>query len=473
MRRFIEYMEKNYSPTVPGEVLSPKRKPVIKHGTKIIIVGGGIGGSSLARKLLILAIQENIRIEVKLVNSNTCNYCGGLITNLAQGTLREIHQLSVPKELVLKEVNTCVYITNEGSVEVDLKKKMIATLRTSKFGIMGFDDSIKERITEGLGPKASEMLKIFEPVLVRKVFAPETKQGKWKVQLSRVDDNNRPVVLEGDVLVMATGFKSLNRPMMKDFEAQTGYSPPPLMPASVTEIYTDEAKFSQMENQILIVDNIIPGAVIAVIPKSYYWVTVTSLGKELTAADLDLLFSAEAVKKYLDLPSASKYLRCGTICPAHVFTGSSKKFYGDGWVAIGDLTGYGRVLKDGYFASFLGSHLVAHTLFYHGSQASDFKKYYHRPLRKFLWDNRFGMWLFNLNLWLGQFSWFRKLLLAVGQLERKREPGGGFMHSATRALATGDLNYRLITLFYILGFFKAFSSPRELWRLFRRQSGSS
>ncbi|NLL20055.1 MAG: hypothetical protein GX262_13725, partial [Clostridia bacterium] len=235
MSSFIEYMEKNYSPKVPIRTLSPQQKPVIKNGTKIIIVGGGIGGSSMARELLILATRENIEIEINLVNSNTCNYCGGLITNLAQGTLREIYQLSVPKELILKEINTCIYMTNEGSVEVDLKKTMIATLRTSKFGILGFDDSIKSRITEGLDPKALEMLKIFEPALVRKVFAPETKGGKWKVQLSRVDHNNRPIVLEGDVLIMASGFKSLNRPMMKDFELQTGYSPPPLMEASVTE----------------------------------------------------------------------------------------------------------------------------------------------------------------------------------------------------------------------------------------------
>lgn len=472
MSSFIEYMEKNYSPKVPMRTVSSQQKPVIKNGTKIIIVGGGIGGSSMARELLILATRENIDIEINLVNSNTCNYCGGLITNLAQGTLQEIYQLPVPKELILKEINTCIYVTNEGSVEIDLKKKMIATLRTSKFGILGFDDSIKNRITEGLGPKALAMLKIFEPALVRKIFAPETKESKWKVQLSRMDHNNRPIVLEGDVLVMASGFKSLNRPMMKDFERQTGYIPPPLMEASVTEIYTDEARNNNMQDQVIIVDNIVPGAVIAVIPKSNYWVTVTSLGKKLTPSDIDLLFSAEAIKKYLDLPSASNYLRCRTICPAQVFTGSSTKFYGDGWVAIGDLTGYGRVLKDGYFASFFSSQLVAHTLFYHGSQASDFRKHYHRPLKKFLLDNRFGMWLFNINLWLGQFSWFRKLLLAVGQLEGEKNPTGGFMHSATRALATGDLSYRLITLFYILGFFKAFTGPRILLKKLRQELGS-
>ncbi|NLC77333.1 MAG: hypothetical protein GX750_06900 [Clostridia bacterium] len=473
MRNFIEYMEKNYSPKVPKRAWLPQKKPVIKNGTRIIIVGGGISGSSLARELLILATKENIDLEINLVNSNTCNYCGGLITNLAQGTLEEIYQLSVPRELILREVKTCAYVTNEGSVEIDLRKKMIATLRTSKFGILGFDDSIKSRITEGLGPKAAAMLRVFEPTLVRKIFAPEAKEGKWKVRLSRLDPHNRPVELEGDVLVMASGFKSLNRPMMRDFEQQTGYSPPPLMEASVTEIYTDEAVTNKMNDQILIVDNIVPGAVIAVIPKSDYWVTVTSLGRRLTTSDVDLLFSAEAVKKYLDLPSASQYLRCKTICPAQVFTGPSRNFYGDGWVAIGDLTGYGRVLKDGYFASFWEAQLVAHTLFYHGAQASDFRRYYHRPLRKFLLDNRFGMWLFKINLRLGQFPWFRKLLLAVGQLEEERNPAGSFMHSATRALATGDLSYRLITLFYVLGFCKAFIRPRALLSLVRQGPGVS
>lgn len=472
MTTFIKYMEQNYSPKVPKRT-SPPNKPVIKDGTRIIIVGGGISGSSLARELLFLATREGIRLEVNLVNSNTCNYCGGLITNLAQGTLEEIYQLPVPRKLILREIKTCVYVTNEGSVEIDLQKTMIATLRTSKFGILGFDDSIKSRITEGLGPEAAEMLRIFEPTLVRKITAPAGGEGKWQVTLSRLDPDNKPIVLEGDVLVMASGFKSLNRPMMKDFQQQTGYSPPHLMEASVTELYTDRAAANNIKDQILIVDNIVPGAVIAVIPKSNYWVTVTSLGKKLTPADIDLLFSAEAVKKYLDLPLASQYLRCKTICPAQVFTGPSAKFYGDGWVAIGDLTGYGRVLKDGYFASFRAAQLVAHTLFYHGWQAADFERYYHRPLKKFLVGNRFGMWLFKLNMRLGEYPWFRKLLLAIGNLEAAKNPYGGFVHSATRALATGDLNYRLISLFYVLGFLKAFASPRALSRLIRRNAGVS
>ena len=65
------------------------RKTVLPEGSKIIIVGGGISGSSMARELLTIAAQENISIEVILINSNTCNYCGGLITKLAEKTLRK------------------------------------------------------------------------------------------------------------------------------------------------------------------------------------------------------------------------------------------------------------------------------------------------------------------------------------------------------------------------------------------------
>lgn len=470
MSKFIEYTEKNYSPKVPKEGLVPrdKEKLALSDGATIVIVGGGIAGSSLARELLIIASEENICIEVNLINSNTCNYCGGLITNLAEKTLQEMYKLSVPSELILKEIDTCIYLTHEGSVEVDLKTKMIATLRTSKFGLQGFDDSIKSRVTEGLGPHVAAMLKIFEPTIVTKIRAPEKDQNQWQVQLSRRDHDHQPIVIAGDVLVMAAGFKSLNRPMMGKFAEQTGYSIPPLMSASVTEISTDQAITNKITDQIVIIDNIVPNAVVAIIPKSEHWITITSLGKKLTFDDIDLLFRAEALKKYLDLPYASDYLRCKMICPANVFTGHSKKFYGDGWVAIGDLTGYGRVLKDGYFASFLESHLVARTIFYQGATAANFKKYYHKHLKKFTLDNHFGMSLFKFNLWLGKFPLFRKILLAVGQAEQKRDPSGSFMHSSIRALTTGDLSYRLITFFFVMGFLNLFTRPRELLKIIRK-----
>jgi hypothetical protein len=475
MSKLIQWMENECSPKIPTKdpLRANNRKTVLPEGSKIIIVGGGISGSSMARELLTIAAQENISIEVILINSNTCNYCGGLITKLAEKTLREIYNLSVPANLILKEISTCVYITEEGSIEIDLKKKLIATLRTSKFGLQGFDDSIKSRITKGLGPREKEMLKIYEPTIVRKIEAPRRNQRQWRVQLSRRDPSGRPIIVTGDILVMASGFKSLNRPMMRDFEAQTGYQAPPLMPASVTEIKTDQAKINRIHHQILIVDHIVPGAVIGVIPKSDHWITVTSLGRELTAADVNLLFSAPAVKEYLDLPAAANHLRCQTICPAQVFTGPAKKFYGDGWVAIGDLTGYGRVLKDGYFASFLEAHLAAKTIFYHGSTGAHFAKHYHAFLKKFSLDNHFGMGLFRINLWLGQFPWFRKLFLAVGRLEEAKNPHGGFFHSSVRALATGELNYRLITLFFILGIFRALAQPFRILQIIRQKRAAS
>ncbi|WP_227766410.1 hypothetical protein [Zhaonella formicivorans] len=474
MPSFIAHIERKYSPRVPAKSPGLKsRKNLLPDGKRIIIVGGGISGSSLARELLTIAAKENVSIQIFLINSNTCNYCGGLITNLAQNTLQNNYALTIPPKLVLKEISTCLYLTTEGHVNVDLGKKLIATLRTSKFGIQGFDDSIKSRIAEGLDPKWAKQLKIYEPTIVTKIVKPEQNTGLWKVVLSRKDENHRPIVVEGDILVMATGFKSLNKPMMLDFQKQTGYVPPPLMPAGVTEIDTSSALKNKITDQMLIIDHVVPDAVVALIPKANNWLTLTSLGKKLNPADIDLLFDAEPVREFIELPSASKHLRCQTICPAQVFTGPSSKFYGERWVAIGDLTGYGRVLKDGYFASFLESQLVAETIFYHGASEQHFKEHYHAKLKCFTHDNRFGMFLFRLNLMLGKYKWFRRLLIAVGQLEEEKGKYGSFFHSAIRALATGDLNYRLITSFFIIGCLQALLSPVALWKKSRLARSAS
>lgn len=426
------------------------RRPRLQPGTRVIIIGGGIAGSSFARQFLQLTAAAGLEVRVYLVNSTNCNYCGGLVTDLAARTMERLLELEILPGQVLQMVEKCVYVNPAGHAHVEIKEPLVATLRTSRFGVEGFDDSLKERILEGLPEEIARQLTVMEPTIVRQVRRGDGDPA-WRVTLSKRRPDGGYVELDGDILVMAAGFGGLKRPMMQSFQQVTGFVPPPVMEASVTELDTSRARRKNIGSHMFIVDNVIPGAFIGLIPKGEHWLTVTALGHKMTRDDIDYLFSHPVLRDFIDLPRANEYLRCHTICPAYVFTGVSPRFYGEGWVAVGDLTGYGRVLKDGYFASFLGTRLAAQTIIYHGAREADFARFYHAPLRFFKGDNRIGMLLFHLDRYLEQKPWFSRLLVDAARRESKGGGPGGFLHAAFRSLATGELSYRLTAALFAGG----------------------
>jgi len=213
----------------------------IKDGTHVTIIGGGIAGSAFARQLATLAEQYKKNIPITMVNSTNCNYCGGLITNVALHTLKCMYKLPIPDNLVLKKVKECIYVNPEGSVVVNLPHPLTATLRTSRFGVPGFDDSIKDRIAVGLSPETAKKIEVIEPTLAKKVEKLDDGGHKWRVVLSKRNPDNSNQTILTDVVVIACGFRALNRPMLENFQRLTGYQPPPTIPASVTEVDTSKA----------------------------------------------------------------------------------------------------------------------------------------------------------------------------------------------------------------------------------------
>jgi len=477
MRRggpMIRWLEQRFTRRPPVDDFPvPDNITGLPDNSAVVIVGGGLAGTAFARQLLMLCDKEKKKYHVYLINSTGCNYCGGLVTDLALKTMGGLYNQGISEGVVLKKIRSCNYINNESSVKIRMRTPLMATLRTSRFGILGFDDSLKERILEGLDEEIRSYLRIIEPTLVNKLTPPtETGNGCWRVTLSIRGDDGKNQTIDCHLLVLATGFRSLNRPMLSEFARVTGYIPPPVMAASVTEIDTSSARYNNIGKDMFIIDGILPDAVIAFIPKGKKWLTMTALGKMVTKEDLKTLFSHQAVKKYLDLDDPGEHLRCRTICPASIYTGAARNFYGDGWVMLGDLTGYGRVLKDGYFASFLGSYLAAHTAVYRGIDKVTWDKYYHRPLQQFETGNRIGMFLFKLNFRLNNKAWFNRLFIEAARQEGNGDSCGGPIHAGIRGIANGKIPYGLIGIFFVLGLVNYMvRHPRKTWRiLFTRES---
>lgn len=448
--------------------LRKSRRP-LRDGDHVLVIGGGIAGSAFARQLLRYTYMLGKDVKVTLINATSCNYCGGLMTDLSFRMLEEFFEYEFPKELILGDIVECVYINPSGEAPVEVGQRLITMLRTDKFGYPGFDDYFRERILEGIeNGRLSSRLQVIEKGTVTSVKLPKTPSEKVRISYHRYEPGVGFVRsdLEGDILVVASGLRSLRGRVMQELADQTGYVPPKLMAASVTEVDSSGAELDRMLGRMLIVDDVVPNCVAAIIYKRENWVTVTSLNKRLDKDDLTRIFEHPGVKEYIVLPDVASRLRCHAICQATVYTTEAREFFGDRWLVLGDLTGYGRVLKDGYYSAFLGAHLAAWTMAYVGVAHEDMERHYLPPLKRFEVDNRIGMALFYLNRWLALTGWFPKVLIGAARSERRMGRYGSAVHAGIRALATGELTYKMILCLFVCGILRyALRHPVELLRL--------
>ncbi|MDO8586115.1 MAG: hypothetical protein Q7T82_03660 [Armatimonadota bacterium] len=420
----------------------------LRDGARVAVVGAGIAGPAFARRLLTLSMDQGKALSVMLFNRPSCNYCGGLITDLSLKTMQALYRLEPSPASVLTRVGEVVFVNPRGSVPVSFESPLTSIFRTSRFGEIGFDDDFRKRILEGMPEGSSSRLRIVEPCQVLEAVPPKGEHERGRITYSVGGAMN---YAEVDCVVMASGLRSIDSRMLRSFAERTGYTPPQLMDACVTELDVSGARKNRLGTRLVILDGIIEHCVIALIPKRPSWITVTSLEKTLSMEDMKAVFSHPAVTEWLDLPDVEERLRCRRICAAGVYTSTAKRFYGDGWVVIGDLTGYGRVLKDGYFAALLGAELAAETMINYGCSSEAFAQHYHGKLASFGPDNRVGIGLFRLNSRLTRRDIFNRALVRAMDYEREKNPYGGLLHAAFRALSTGDISYRTISMMFGLG----------------------
>ncbi|MHB0885811.1 MAG: geranylgeranyl reductase family protein [Bacillota bacterium] len=445
-------------------------------GTHVIVIGGGIAGSAFARQIARLSAEAGHPVRVTLLNSTACNYCGGLLTRVSRNTLETLIDYPIPAEQFLGRIEEEIYVTPAGEMHLPIGFPLYSILRTDKFGYPGFDDTFREEIRAG---EHTELVNIIEPAVVTKIErlgaageggrstgkAPSSAGPRWRVTHHHYVQSRGFVAheIEGDVLVLATGLRSLRSKLLREFAAETGYTPPPLMDASVTEVDSTGAAVDQLEGRMLILDSVIPGLMAAIIPKRPGWLTMTSLGRVLTREDITAIFADPTVRRHIDLPDAADRLRCSAICPALIFTGPAAGFYGDDWLAIGDLTGHGRVLKDGYFSAILGAHLAAVALLEHGASRASLARHYHRPLLHFNADNRVGMFLYHADQRLMRTRWFPPLLVAAAAQEGPPAAYGGAVRAAVRGLSTGEMSYRWMLAFFAAGLARFVATRPFAW----------
>ncbi|MCL5105152.1 MAG: hypothetical protein M1133_13715 [Armatimonadetes bacterium] len=418
----------------------------LKDGFSIAIIGGGIAGPAFAMRVLSLASELGIRISVTLISRPSCNYCGGLVTNLSLKTMREFYGYEPATDVILSKVEEVILVNPRGNAKVAFESPLASVFRTSRFGQVGLDDNFRQSILAGLPKSAGEMLSVMEPAVATSVELP-SKGRRGAVTCMRTSGEER---VEADLIVLATGLRSLESKLVGSFRQVSGYKPPKVMPACVTEVDLSNGGSSSIGPRMLILNGIVKGSVVALIPKQHNWITIAALKKVLTMDDLHRIFDHPAVREFVQIGNLEESLVCNKVCRSGVFTAPARNFYGDGWVVLGDLTGCGRVLKDGYFAAFLGAELAAHTAVFHGCSREAFARHYHAGMKRFEPDNRVGMKLFMLNTLLAKSDCYNRMITDA-MLAEGKQGYGGLAHAAFRALSTGELPYSLIALLFFSG----------------------
>ncbi|MFH1453901.1 MAG: hypothetical protein ABIH00_07980 [Armatimonadota bacterium] len=445
----LDYIEKNLTLKCfkPVEESPP---PYYKE-LHITVIGAGVAGTIFARLIFDFAKKENIDIKVTVINNITCNYCAGLMTNAAYESLEYIAGYNLLDSVVLSKITDCVFINEKGSDIIPLENPLISVLRTNKFGIQGFDDYIKKEILDGYEELGGNF-KMVEPAMVTDLdHIPEER--KYNVYYTY---KGMPSILKTDCVVFTGGLQKIKTKLADRVQAKFGYAPPKLMASSVTEIDLSLAEYNHMHNRVFIVDQIIPNTVIGLVSKREDWLTVSSLNKVLTIPDLTKLFNHPAVREYIYLKDVKSSLKCGIVCPTYVFTKEAHNFYGQGWVTIGDLTGMGRTLKDGYYHAVKQAYYAAWTIIYKGALKKSFDKYYYKKLKPQIFDNRIGMILFHVNNFLKGKPFFGRLFLKTLKNEEKKNKNQRYFTTAIKGLITGELSYKTIAFLFFMGLLKQF-----------------
>lgn len=410
----------------------------------ICVIGGGLAGPAFARRALSLAGKLGRPLRIELLTRPACNYCAGLVTDLARQTMSGLYEIVIPSNIIKESIYEVVYLNRHGLVAIPLAAPLTSVLRTNRFKQLGFDDTWLDSVFTGL--KTSASFTAQRNVRVTAVKRKETGR-RFSVYFEKAGQDH---LLDADFVVLATGLKSIPQPVIQSFIEEEGYRPPELMDACVTEVNTAAADYYDLGGRVLVVDGVIGDCIVALIPKGKGWLTVTGLGKVLGDHDLERIFQHPSVRRFIRMSRLTESLRCGKICSANVVLQPGERFFGDGWVMIGDLTGYGRALKDGYFAALQSADLAARTLLFHGPSAAAFRRHYLAPLKLLSLDNRIGIWLYHLDQMLinGRIG---KLVMDGAAAEARRDRYGGLITAALRALFTGELSYKLIAGLFVSG----------------------
>jgi flavin-dependent dehydrogenase len=395
------------------------------QGDRVCIIGGGPAGSFAALHLLRHMEDKNLDLEVLIFEPRDfgrpgprgCNKCAGILSSRLMQGLHSLG-LELSEDVVQSTVQSYAVHLDGDTLRLtnpNLGKQIVSVYR-------------------GAGPRmlTGEPEASFDQFLLDHAVARGAQLVPSRVRF--VTHGERPIVhtanesFEADLIVLATGVNSRS-PLDDDF----GYQPPETAVMAQDEfLLPDGWPADQVSAHFDKPAGLIFGALI---PKGKY-LNVSLLGRDL---------STDAVSDFVEAHSMSYNLHsisgslCG--CSPRIAVGTSKKYYGRRWVAVGDAA-VTRLYKDGIGSAFFSAKRAMDIAMRRGISATAFRRYYAPFCRGVAVDNRYGKHLFRFWALTYRSRLLRRMWTQAIQAEADWPSDRRVHNRILWGMLTGDDSYR-------------------------------
>jgi hypothetical protein len=224
----------------------------------------------------------------------------------------------------------------------------------------------------------------------------------------------------------------------------TGYKPPKMSRAYITEIYLGNAVINaQLGNSMHLFLPDLPNIKFgALIPKGDY-VTLCILGKEITRETVSAFVSSAGVDRCM--PPGWTLADDLCHCSPSISIRGAVKPYADRLLFVGDCS-VSRLYKDGIGAAYRAAKAAAVAVVYHGVSARALEQHYWPTLRRIANDNGYGRIIYTVTAIIQHLAFVRKGVLRMVLREQSRPDAPARMSSILWDVFTGSAPYRDVFL---------------------------
>jgi flavin-dependent dehydrogenase len=369
---------------------------ILSQGSRIVIIGGGPGGSACALALHRKAIERGIKLHITVVEGKQFlhekhyNQCVGVLSPPLPSLMEE--GLGVPFPFELCQVQIQGYVLHSASEQVTLEGEDGDSYALRR---VQFDQYM-------LGKVKEHDITIFPGRAVDLEFHSD-----------RVIVYTESLPLEADVVVGAFGLDEGSASM---FSRHTDYHPPQAMDALVTKCHPNNSEESNLAGYIhaFLLSN--PRIEFGAVTPKCSHCTINIAGNSVDTPLMD---------KFIDHPSVQAVLphvdrdHPNGINDLVYFKGRfprslARNYYGDRYVMIGDAAGLVRAFKGkGVTTAVLTGIRAAETILSHGFSRQAFHEHYRPANQDIIQDLPYGRAMRFLTIFMSRVGLINPVLRAA------------------------------------------------------------
>lgn len=372
----------------------------LADGGRVVIIGGGPGGSAAAIALKAAARAQGKTVQVTIVEGKQFageqhhNQCAGVLSPPVAELMDSVLGVPYPAHLTQRTITGYILHSNGQEIILDGEQQPSFALRRIQFDAYMMDAAVQRGVVVSLA-RATDLEFHADRVVVYTENSP----------------------LEADVVVGAFG---MDEGTAELFHRAVGYQPPPALSSVVTKFHPGETVMSRFGDRIhafLPRDARIEFG--GITPKGNH-LTINIAGEDVDTVCMDNFLASREVQEAL---SGLKNVALTNPANLQFFKGrfprgQAKHYTGDRFVLLGDAAGLVRSFKGKGVTSAIQTGIrVADVILNHGISAWAFEEY-HTANLDITRDLPFGKTMRLLTVWASRMGWMGVIIRAA-----RREPG--------------------------------------------------